>query len=118
MPEVSVGQPFALGIWSGLLRLMGDGDDGLPEILEGGVPTRMFEPILPCVMYPPEDRDNKLSDTSQMSLQGFWSNWKSAEEEQKKVVALLKAEVLQGWVGRLEGSWEEDVSKPWDDRAA
>ena len=73
----------------------------------------MFEPIPPCLMYPPEDRDNKLSDTSQMSLKGCWSNWNSAEE----VVALLEAEVVQGWLERLEGSWEE-VSKPWSDRAA
>ena len=77
----------------------------------------MYDAIQPCEMYPPEDQDNKLSDTSQDELHTCWSNWKSADEAEASVVALLENEVAHGWVERLEGSWEE-VSRPWVGRAA
>ncbi len=50
---VPEGQPFVLSLWGALLRILGDGDAGLPSILEEGVPTGVFEPIPPCPMYPP-----------------------------------------------------------------
>ena len=115
--EVSPGQPFALEIWAALLNIIGDGDAELPKILHEGVPTGVFESIPGCSMYPPEDRDRKLTDTSGDELEACWSNWKSAEEAEASVVSLLQNEVEQGWVERLEGSWEA-VSKPWEGRAA
>ena len=111
------GQPFVLSVWAALLNLIGDGDTELPRILEHRVPTGVFERIPECDMYPPEDRECKLADTSNCGLLECWENWKSADEAKERVVACLEAEVAQGWVERLEGSWE-DVSKPWAGRAA
>ena len=68
-------------------------------------------------MYPPEDRDRKLTDTSQQELVDCWANWKSAEEAEHRVVELLETEVGQGWVERMSGSWEA-VSSRWTGRAA
>ena len=45
-----------LDLWGVLLRAVGDGDSGLPDILREGVPTGVFKGIQPCPMYPLEEQ--------------------------------------------------------------
>ena len=66
--NIAEGQPFVLGVWKALLRLTEDGDEGLPDILEKGVPAGVFEAIDPCDTYPPEDRAGKLEVLLQKSF--------------------------------------------------
>ena len=56
---VSPGQPFALDIIEGLLRLCGDGDQSLPGLLAEGIRTGIWDDINPSGVFPAEDRANR-----------------------------------------------------------
>ena len=112
---IEPGQPFALEIIAGLLRLCGDKDQALPQLLSKGISTGIWEEIAPSGVFEPEDRVKRL-EPEWTDIRSCFENWASAESNEDQVEALLENEVQQGWVEKWAGSWADAVER-WGERA-
>ena len=110
--RVSQGQPFALELLGGFLRIMGDTDQALPGLLEKGISTGVWDVIQPSGVFAPEDREQ----AAWTDMRSCDENWLSAEDNADRVEKLLEKEVAEGWVERWDGTWDQAVRR-WGERA-
>ena len=116
--EVEEGQPFVLDLLSACLKISGDLDVGLPDILRKGVPAGVFETIAPCAAYDQEDRERKLREPCGFGLETCEENWRSADVHAVRVKEELDKEVKAGWMEEWEHGLEAAYERWGEDRVA
>lgn len=110
--RVTDGQPFALEILGGFLRLMGDMDQALPGLREEGISTGVWDVIRPSGIFAPEDREH----AAWLDMRSCDENWLSTKENADRVEELLEKEIAEGWVESWSGTWDHALER-WGGKA-
>eukprot|EP00438_Fugacium_kawagutii_P000882 Skav218514 [mRNA] locus=scaffold1564:342744:345770:+ [translate_table: standard] len=97
---VPPGQPFCLHALQQIATFLDDPDCALFPSLLAGVPTGFHDDIPPSHVFTPIDR---TSSGSAKDLSEHVVNWRSAEDHEEIVSALLQEELDQGWVKAFPG---------------
>ena len=112
--HVEPGQPLALEILHALLRLSGDMDGALPELLRDGVPTGIDEPIAPSGVW----REVDVPEEVNGELHVFDSPWKSGLEDPELLMRMVQADVDMGFAEWLPGGLPQARERNGDRCAA
>ena len=113
--KVEEGQPFSLDLIYDVATYLGDQDAKLIPILKSGVPTGYKEDIPPSGIF--HLKKNHVPEDGPPPLQLCEGNWKRAEDNPDRVLALVKDDLDEGFIGVWDGSID-DAKKTYADRLA